>query len=296
VSSKGSPALNQSGILDLTGSPLKDDGSFVVMDVPDELKLASTTPWLIAEECYCPLKISDARNILQTVANERFTDSSGSVWVLTNGKDDRETLLLEHAIEKGWSVRGVVRCTGQTPLKSITMAVMLEQHFALIKNVKVDTQLELVYNIRSNQSIRLNTNNQSPQPSLQVHNKNTDVTLLQSVAIEGLTSSLAKDTWYELFVLNTLKVDIDQYKKGDGKGDPEYRIGGASIELEILMDKIVKILSDVEIVNDESASTEGLNSQLEIACVTVKNRLALDLTDRLWDILKCKSKTFENSL
>jgi hypothetical protein len=178
---------------------------------------------------------------------------------------------------------------GWQSIKSITISKLLTTHFACIKNPinKLETQIENVFNLNRNLSIKLNSTISSNNPSLIIQNKSTDCTLLTCVSIDANTTSIAKEFWHELLLLNTLKEEILSYKQNqDAKSEPNYTIG-SGMEMEMLMEQITKILSDMEIASAE-AQNEGLNSELELAIVSAKHRPSVDTTDRLWEVLKCR--------
>lgn len=211
--------------MDLTGSPLKDNVTIErLLDISLDLKLAIVNSWTAAEECYKPLRMEEARNIIQN-ALSLDVDATGSMWFLCDGDNgEHKVLLLQSEFNSIWNSRGIVSIDGIQQYNNIEINSMLERHFSTINSNELETQISSIYRIKRNISLQLDWSTTTLKPSLNT-DKYADVTLKQSVKIGNDKNT--SDYWSQIYLLNMIKEDIITYKmKESDRIDPEYRCGG----------------------------------------------------------------------
>lgn len=89
--------------------------------------------------------------------------------------------------------------------------------------------------------------------------------------------------------MHRIKEGIVEYKENecdDKKEMPEYP-WGLGIEFEKLQEQINKTLEIISVPEEDDGELE-IDHSLEAVIKKAKNRSLVDLTDQLWDILKCK--------
>lgn len=161
-------------------------------------------------------------------------------------------------------------------------------HFTFIQpTAKLETQVETYFDLNSHMRLKFVNYSSSKTPSLKV-DESSEVTLYQSLEV-GQENSLLADFWSQIFLLHKIKEDIIQYKDNydeDKKELPEYR-WGLKVEYETLQEQINKTLEIFSAPEENDCELE-MDHSLENVVQKAKTRNLIDLTDQLWDILKCK--------
>ncbi|XP_021712153.1 protein zwilch-like, partial [Aedes aegypti] len=274
-----SPKLSDSGDtgnrLDLTGSPLKDEVKLESLDmsVDQVVVLSLENPWLEKEECFGPVSVEKGRGILQEVLGKRM-EGCGQLWALCDGKDMDRTLLMQIELNgERKFVRGAVKLLGYFPESQLTMVRLQRLHEAKAAGFskELETSIELWYKIQSHISIKLRWISHSQNPSFCINQK-ADIVLRQSILVDE-TQSVAEYFWSQLHFLETIKDRILQIRS-EGRPNPD--------DVSVIKEKTHKILTEFCVVE----STDYKLGQIDSIVERVKNRTAVDVTDRLWSVLK----------
>ncbi|XP_055904540.1 protein zwilch [Eupeodes corollae] len=277
--------IKQDTDLNLTGSPLKDDCVVDAIDISIDLKYSSDTPWSLDEECYKGLRLDLARSILTdfNFQKESLT-CQGSVWILCSGADSEKTVLIEMEFEPKSNIRGMIVFKGVIPTANVTSQNIFEHHMQLInRNSKITTQIENLFHIKSNISLKVSWSTASMAPSLN-NLKNSDVVLYQTFSVSDC-SSLTEDFLNQLRILAYIKEDIVDFKENiKDNSDPIYRCG-RGIEMDTLKENVFSIMTELSGIFD----MEGTCFEIEAVVQRAKERTLTDLTDKLWEVLKCCS-------
>lgn len=277
--------IKQDDELNLTGSPLKDDCVVDAIDVSIDLKYSADTPWSVEEECYKGLRVDQARSILTDLNFQKEGISSeGSVWILCSGADDEKTVLLQMEFEPKYNIRGMIVFKGIIPTGSVTSQDIYDHHSQLTNNnTKILAKIENIFNIKPNISLKLSWSTASLTPSLN-NLKNSDVVLYQTFSITDCTS-LTEEFLNQLRILAYIKEDIVDFKESkNDNNEPVYRCG-RGIEMELLKDKVFTIMTELSGLFD----IETTCFEIEAVVQRAKERTLTDLTDKLWNVLKCCS-------
>ncbi|XP_055849797.1 protein zwilch [Episyrphus balteatus] len=275
----------QENDLNLTGSPLKDDCVVDAIDMSIDLKYSADTPWSAEEECYKGVRLDFARSILTDFNFQKESiNSRGSVWILCSGADDDKTVLLEMEFEPKSNIRGMVVFKGVIPTANVTSQDIFQHYTQLTNNnSKINTQIENLFNIKSNINLKVSWSTASLTPSLN-NLKNSDVVLYQTFSVTEC-SSLTEDFLNQLRILAYIKEDIVAFKESKkDNSDPVYRCG-RGIEMDLLKEKVFSIMTELSGLFDMDSTC----FEIEAVVQRAKERTLTDLTDKLWEVLKCCS-------
>ena len=164
------------------------------------------------------------------------------------------------------------------------MKKILGKHFSFIPTAtKLETSVEMTFQVNPQIQLKFINNSSSKNPILHV-NAQSDVILFQKVEI-GRNHLFCEGFWDQINVLNMIKDDITTYRNNpdQNKGDPVYS-WESGLEFDILQEKVQKILSDVVILDEDAHGDVGFEAVIKKA----KSRPLNDITDQLWDLLRCK--------
>lgn len=292
-SSSDTTALEMSD-LSLTGSPLRDDCS-----VDDLLshsiagKVLFSKPWPNIEESFTPISINVAREIIGNVSNQKFpSDARGWIFILCSDEStplDNTTFLLSYCVGQGKNVRGIARYLGIVKHKEKSMKDLLKRHFSFIApNTKLSSQVESVFQINPNVSLKF-VNTTSALNCIDHIDQTSEVVLYQQVEI-GKCHVLCEDFWTQINLLNSIKLEILECKNTSGDvmlSEPSYNYGTADMTYENLQEKVNRILSEVNIIKEETDATVAIG--LEDVLKRARHRQLTEVSDLLWDLLKYTS-------
>lgn len=176
----------------------------------------------------------------------------------------------------------------QASFKDISIDKLLDAHFTFIAPTsKLETKIETFFDLNPNMKLKFVNYSTSKTPSLAA-DESSEVTLYQCIEI-GQENSVCSDFWSQIYLLHKIKEDIIQYKENsinEKKELPVYR-WGLGVEIEKLQEQINKTLEIITVSEEDDGELE-LDHSLETVIKKAKNRPLIDLTDQLWDILKCK--------
>lgn len=165
------------------------------------------------------------------------------------------------------------------------MKNLLNRHFSFIpENTKLNAQLESVFEITPDVSLKFINNNSAP--SFAHIDESSEVILKQRIEI-GKCHILCENFWSQIQLLNMIKLDIMNVKNNSYDGttmDPPYNYGQSDMTFENLQEKVNRILSEVNTIEEE---TEGCaDTGLEAVIKRARNRSLSEISDQLWDLLK----------
>lgn len=272
--------------LDLTGSPLKDD--CIVDAIGDrslDLNIVNRNPWKPEEEYHRGQLADKARAIICT---EHFQQCSGmgSVWFLCDGSDFGHTLMLQYEFNPTHFSRGIVTYSGVLPSYMVTSQSLVRQH-GMAAGTPLETYIENCYQVNPQMTLRFNWSTSAPLPLL-VDLSACNVILNQTFRV-GDCGPLTDDFMNQLRILVYIREDIVSYYSDEKVGinrDPVYRCG-SGIDMDELRESINKTMSEVSGFTD--VITDGnTENDIEEIVEQAKLRRVTDLTDRLWELLKCK--------
>ncbi|KAH8355578.1 hypothetical protein KR200_008666, partial [Drosophila serrata] len=272
--------------LDLTGSPLKDDCEVeAIGDQSLDLQLEDKNPWKLEEEFHRGIPANTARSI---ICQESFqqTDGLGSVWFLCDAQDLGQTQLLQYEFDKSHFSRGILSYQGVVPAYTVTSQSLVRQHSSPGSH-PAETVIENNYIVNSNMMLRCSYSTNAPLPLL-INLHDCEVTLNNTFRV-GDCSSLTQDFMNQLRILVYIREDIVNYHKDVQQGiarDPKYRCG-IGIDMDELREAINKTMTDVSGFTDLPSHGLGGDSDLEDVVHRAKIRRITDLTDKLWELLKC---------
>ncbi|XP_001357566.4 protein zwilch [Drosophila pseudoobscura] len=271
--------------LDLTGSPLKDDCIVdAIADLSLDLQLVSSHPWKLEEEFQRGMTVDKARGIICT-EHFQHADGLGSVWFLCDGSDHGQTQLLQYEFNKTHFSRGILSYQGVLPAFMVTSQSLVRQH-SIAGGAPMETSIENRYQVNPKMTLRCSWVTSSPQPQL-VNLRECEVALSHTFRV-GDCSSLTQDFMNQLRILVYIREDIVSYHNDERQGlirDPTYRCG-SGIDMDELRDSINKTMTDVSDLMD-TYITGASEFDIEEVVHRAKGRRLTDLTDKLWELLKC---------
>lgn len=275
--------------LNLTGSPLKDDTEIAdMLSHSIAVKTAVSKPWPDVEESYAPIDISLAREIVIQLLNQKFPSGShGWIFILCSDRSDNDDpmFLMSSYISPHHSRNGFGKYYGLLKHEHIAIGKLYKRHYSMISaGSKLDTQLESLFEIKPEMSLKFINKVPGEIPSLSHMNNAPEVVLYQRVRI-GKNHVLCDNFWTQIKHLNMIKAEIVGFKNSslDGTfGEPTYNFGMTDSTFENLCHSINGILSEVNPIDDEFDADSSLEGVLK----RTQNRPLLEVTDQLWDQLK----------
>ncbi|EDV90806.1 protein zwilch [Drosophila grimshawi] len=275
-------------VLDLTGSPLKDD--CVVDTIGDlsalDLQIVDRNPWKQDEIYHRGEPVEKARAI---ICSEKFQqgDGIGSVWFLCDGSDFGHTLLLQYEFSKTHFARGIVSYEGVMPSYMVTSQSLVRQH-GMAAGGQLETYIENCYQLNPQMVLRCSWSTPATLPLL-VDLSRCHVLLNQKFRV-GDCAALTEDFMNQLRILVYIREDIVSHRRDEKLGiarDPIYRCG-TGVDMDELRESINKTMTEVSGFTDVFADGHS-EYDIEEVVQRAKQRKLTDLTDKLWELLKCCS-------
>ncbi|XP_017122824.1 protein zwilch [Drosophila elegans] len=279
---KAAPGKTDSADLDLTGSPLKDDCLVdAIADLSIDLQLEHSNSWKLEEEYHRGIPVDKARAIICSEFLQ-MCEGLGSVWFLCDGSDSGQTQLLQYEFNPSHFSRGILSYQGVLPSYMVNSQSLVRQH----GKAPQDTVIENSYQVGPHMRLRCSWSSNAALPSLA--NLNDCEVALNHTFRVGECSPLTQDFMNQLRILLFIREDIVSYHKDVKRGiarDPIYRCG-SGIDMEELRESINQTMTDVSgFVNCYGIGNVELD--LEDVVQRAKVRRLTDLTDKLWELLKC---------
>ncbi|XP_030564056.1 protein zwilch [Drosophila novamexicana] len=273
--------------MDLTGSPLKDDCAVdAIGDISLELQIVNRNPWRQDEEYHRGELVDKARAIICTESFQQG-DGMGSVWFLCDGSDFGQTLLLQYEFNKTHFSRGIVSYAGVMPSYMVTSQSLVRQH-GMAAGAQLETYIENCYQVNHHMTLCCSWSTPAPLPLL-IDLSGCNVLLNQSFRV-GDCGPLTEDFMNQLRILAYIREDIVSYHKDEQAGvhrDPVYRCG-SGIDMDELRESINKTMTEVSGFTDVFTDNHA-EYDIEEVVQRAKQRKLTDLTDQLWELLKCCS-------
>uniref|UniRef100_A0A1A9ZHJ3 Multifunctional fusion protein n=1 Tax=Glossina pallidipes TaxID=7398 RepID=A0A1A9ZHJ3_GLOPL len=175
---------------------------------------------------------------------------------------------------------------GLISAKAITTQSLLKDHFFAVgvEGTSIETEIENIYQIKNNITIRGCWSTVSPLPPL-IDLSTCDVIL--KFRTDGC-HPLTDDFLNQLRILISIREDILSFKKSEDSDiirEPVYRCG-IGIEISEVRENINKAMLEMA----EILPTHSTECDIEDVIQNAKLRRFNDLTDNLWEILKrCSS-------
>lgn len=279
--------------LDLTGSPLKDDSIVdAIGDLSLDLHIINQNPWKPDEE-YHRGELADKMRAI--ICTEQFQkgDGQGSVWFLCDGSDFCHTQLLQYEFNPTHFSRGIVTYAGVLPCYLVTSQSLVRQHGLAGAGALRETFIENCYQVNPNMTLRFNWSTPAPMPLL-IDLSAGNVVLNQTFRV-GACSPLTDDFMNQLRILVYIREDIVSYHKDVKAGisrDPIYRCG-SGIDMDELRESINKTMTEVSGFTDVFIDGHA-EFDIEGVVQQAKLRRLTDLTDKLWDLFKSKTRKLYN--
>ncbi|KAL5285419.1 hypothetical protein ACFFRR_007252 [Megaselia abdita] len=282
-------AIKKEVDLDLTGSPLKDDCEVERIDLVPNLPNQPLTKWCFEEELFRGISVNVARSILCDFDLQNLMlESNGQMWILCNGSDKGKTIFLNMIFDKGANAAaGIGKFLGVTPCSSLNASELIKEHRRLTMKLNandVECSIENYFYVNSNIVLRTSC---SSMNSLQLNSfNNCEVKMFQTCSLKEANIDTI-DFLNQLRILSMIKNDILQFREQD-EGDIKEAIYscGRGIDLNDLERKILEAFTEFNTPLDESDLD---SSDIEGIVQHSKHRISTDLTDTLWDVLKCCS-------
>lgn len=276
--------------LNLTGSPLKDDTEIVdMLSKSIAVKTAVSKPWPDIEESYAPIDISLAREIVIKLLSQKFPNGShGWIFILCTDRSDNDDsmFLLSSYISPHHIRNGFGKYHGLLKHEDIAIGKLYKRHYSMISaGSKLDSQLESLFEIKPEMSLKFINKVPGEIPSLSHMNIAPEVVLYQRVRI-GKNHVLCDRFWTQIKHLNMIKAEIVGFKNSslDGTfGEPTYNYGMTDGTFENLCHSINGILNEVNPLDEGDVAAD---SSLEGVLKRTQTRPLLEVTDQLWDLLK----------
>ncbi|XP_017873976.1 PREDICTED: protein zwilch [Drosophila arizonae] len=270
--------------LDLTGSPLKDDCIVdAIADLSLDLNIVNRNPWKPDEEYHRGIPADKARAIICTESFQQ-ADGQGSVWFLCDGSDFGHTLLLQYEYHPTHFSRGIVSYSGVMPAYMVSSQSLVRQH-GLSAGAQLETYIENSYQINPHMTILCSWSTPAPLPLL-INLSGCNVLLNQAFRV-GDCGPLTEDFMNQLRILAYIREDIVSYHNDERVGvqrEPVYRCG-SGIDMDELRESINKTMTEVSGFTD--VFTDGhAEYDIEEVVQRAKQRRLMDLTDKLWELLK----------
>ncbi|KAH8278338.1 hypothetical protein KR018_000036, partial [Drosophila ironensis] len=273
--------------LDLTGSPLKDDCIVdAIADLPPDLQdLEHANPWKLEEEYQRGMPVDQARSIMCSEAFQQ-SEGTGSVWFLCDANDFAQTQMLQFEFNKTHFSRGILSYQGVIPAYTVTSQSLAKQHTMATGGAVGETTIENSYQINPHMTLRCSWTTSAALPLL-VNLHDCEVVLNHTFRA-GDCSPLTEDFLNQLRILVFIREDIVSYHSDVQQGlprDPNYRCG-TGIDMDELREAINKTMTDVSGFVDPYSNGHP-EFDIEEVVQRAKVRRLTDLTDKLWELLKC---------
>ena len=214
--------------------------------------------------------------------------SKGSVWFLCNQDPLGGVMLKETVLDTDKNCKiseSFVRNMGFKDI-NITMEQILEYHRKIVrfplKNLSI--RIQYFFNISPNITLKMDWDADEQQPTFDI-SSNALITLYQRIKI-GQTGSVAECFWNQIYNLEFFK-DIIESNRDKKFEEIEFNTFD-DINLELIKDKIYKILTEFREYREEDYT--DIKSIYEVTN-KVKVRISNEVTDQLWDVIKCEYLT-----
>ncbi|XP_055381270.1 protein zwilch isoform X2 [Condylostylus longicornis] len=274
--------------LDLTGSPLKDDCNIDSLNISMDLPQRILTPWLKHEENYQPIELEKVRAIISDSSFQeeaRKTSSYGSVWFLCKATESDNTVLMSLNFDDNYNSISFIKSCEMVETNSLNFDKLIKIHNSYIKGVKhCDTFIENCYNIENKIYLKLSWSTSAARPQLN-NIKNCTTMLCQEIDLEN-NDSVFQHFWRQLCILDLINEDVVNFKTNDQIGNETVCKWGRGIELDVLKENIIEVMTELPgyYCNNENDSKE-----IEPVAARSRTRPLCDITDKLFEILKCCS-------
>lgn len=147
-----------------------------------------------------------------------------------------------------------------------------------------DTEIESTYYLRHNIHVRVDMTFHRQLPSF-TYFQGAQVTLKQFLPKEEPTEQAAS-FWCDILTLNYIKKYILDYTPAH-KTDPLYECG-TGMRLRDIKEEIAAIFTTVVFSTDPNGQEDGATrEELEAIVTSATSRDYTDITDSLWNLLKC---------
>lgn len=242
--------------------------------------------WSTTEETYGGVNVAIARSMISQLSEEMDEEETISrMWILCDGTDTEQTLLLECEVTEGWRNLGVVQLKSPIAIESVKMDNLTQEHLRSFPELKTfDTQIESTYYLKLNTHVRVEMTFQRQLPSF-TYFQGAQVTLKQFLSQDD-RSDEGSSFWFDILTLNYIKKYILDYA-GDSKTEPIYDCG-TKMRLREIKEEIARIFTTIVFSTELNDQDEKLNKEeLQSIVVSAISRDYTDITDSLWNLLKC---------
>lgn len=241
-------------------------------------------PWTDVEESYCGVNVNIARSIVSELGDAGLV--SGPVWFLCDFHDTERTILVENEFDANWWSRGSVVRNDPVPLESIQMDQLMAIHLNRFPELKTfDTDIDSTYHLRHNIHVRVEMSFQKQLPSFTFF-QGAKVYLRQFLAKPD-ESLKANSFWCDILILNYIRRYILDYPSSNAN-EPLYECG-TGMRLREIKEEIATLFTTVVFstdLNDQGTMVVG-EQDLDAVVAGAISRDFTDITDSLWNLLKC---------
>lgn len=281
----------ESAAADLAGSPLKDDFRLEVENMSIVLQHDHFKIWSDTEECYSGINVQVARAIVAEISEQLETNVVPQMWILCDGADVERALLLEYESDEQWCRQGIVHANPAITIETVRMEDLIAEHTKTYLDIKTfDTEIESTYHLQPTTHVRVQMSFQRQLPSF-TYFQGAQVTLRQTLSKGDDPSERAASFWSDILTLNYIRQYILDCG-GHRKHDPVYECG-TGMRLREIKEEIATIFTTILFstghLNDHpEEEDQGLaREELEAIVASASSRDYTDITDSLWNLLKC---------
>lgn len=262
---------------------MKDDFHLEVENMSIVTKDDHFKIWSEKEECYSGINVNVARSIVSELSE--LDTNVPQLWILCDGSDVEKALLLEYETDEQWCSQGIVHSREPVVIETVRMEDLLTDYTKSYPDIKTfDTEIESTYYLQPNTLVRVHMSFQRQLPSFS-YLQGALVTLQQTLSKDD-PSEQAASFWSDILTLNYIRKYILDYV-GDHKYDPVYECG-TGMRLREIKEEIATIFTTIVFSTDLNDQEEGLAKEdLEATVASASSRDYTDITDSLWNLLKC---------
>lgn len=272
------------------GSPLRDDNSInelINTSVASKV-LSRNNPWSETEECYGPLDHDIAQQIMNDLANNDIAKHTfGWIFILCGTHDVNTTFLLAFQAASKNFTRGFAKYHGFAKNDERSMKTLLRKQSLMIPHAQHKVQIQSVYEITPNVSLKFINKMDQETASLSHINSMSQVNLFQKIEI-GKSHLLCEQLWNQIELLFIIKNEIIGVRNSSCDGtllEPSYNYG--SVKYEDLQKKVNEALTNVTVLNENFEDEKDIS--LEAVVKRLFTRPLVEITDQLWELLKFAS-------
>ncbi|XP_031631660.1 protein zwilch [Contarinia nasturtii] len=283
---------DESYMLDLTGSPLKDSCQYDLLNDSLGDELVKKNAWKDEDERFHPIPMCEAQSYFIKILSESPKESTPKCWAICSSNDDKTMLLSTQRKENKWC-RGILTFNGVINFEPINLMELQKQHvnYVVKQYGPIEGMVDNYYRLGNDAMLQVSrpVNGSTTQSILNDEKTASKMVLHQSIQVNNL-QSIAKKFWIQLDILNNIKQTIVSYKETK---DPECLTFKGHSDIAEIKQEIYDMLTQpisIGLTDEDDVNNHKPNTSIDKIVENASVRESGELTDALWDVLRgCSS-------